>query len=433
MTDNDSAALREQLSSAGDRLQHNQEKEHLTRRWGLILAVMLVFVVGGWASFAPLESAALAPGVVQVEGKRVAVQHLEGGIVREIFVSSGDEVLKGDTLVTFDVTKDKAELEILRGRYYNSLATLDRLRAERDDLATLIFSEGLSGALDPRAQSAMQSEKSLFTVRLADRKGEEAVILSQRKGTQAILDAKEAVAESLAGEIADLEELLAEGFIDKTRLRELHRSQAKIQGELADLRVSLDESELKILQLRKRFKTQVVDELAELLEINFDVEQQLTAINDKVTRATVKATATGVVLNRKPNNPGAVVSPGFTLMEIVPDATELVVEARISPMDIDRVMVGQAAEIRFAVFKDAYMVTGELVNLSADRLFDDASQMPYYQAEISLRGSDLQLLGEEVLIPGMPAQVIVKTGHRTMISYLTSPMRRIFSRSLTED
>ena len=163
--------------------------------------------------------------------------------------------------------------------------------------------------------------------------------------------------------------------------------------------MSLDESELKILQLRKRFKTQVVDKLAELLEINFDVEQQLTAINDKVTRATVKATATGVVLNRKPNNPGAVVSPGFTLMEIVPDATELVVEARISPMDIDRVMVGQAAEIRFAVFKDAYMVTGELVNLSADRLFDDASQMPYYQAEISLRGSDLQLLGEEVLIP----------------------------------
>ena len=130
---------------------------------------------------------------------------------------------------------------------------------------------------------------------------------------------------------------------------------------------------------------------------------------------------------------GAVIASGETLLEIVPRIDKLIVEARISPMDIDRVSVGQNAEVRFSVFKDAYMVSGSLTKLSPDRLIDPETQFPYYAAEISLLQDDLRLLKGMTLVPGMPAEVLVKTGQRTMLGYLTSPMNRVFARSLTED
>ena len=133
------------------------------------------------------------------------------------------------------------------------------------------------------------------------------------------------------------------------------------------------------------------------------------------------------------NTIGAVVTPGQTLMEIVPDVDKLVIEARVSPMDIDRVEVGQTAEVRFSVFKDAYMVSGTLTKLSADRLVDQGSDLPYYSAEIRLLEEDLHLLRGMSLVPGMPAEVLIKTGERTMMRYLTSPLARITSRSLIED
>jgi epimerase transport system membrane fusion protein len=138
-------------------------------------------------------------------------------------------------------------------------------------------------------------------------------------------------------------------------------------------------------------------------------------------------------LGLRPNTIGAVIGSGEILMEIVPESEDLVVDAQISPMDIDRVRVGQSAEVRFSVFKDAYMVTGSLVKLSADRLIDDDGDLHYYAGEIKLEKSDLQLLGGMALVPGMPAEVLIKTGERTMLGYLTSPMNRLFSRSLIED
>jgi len=120
-------------------------------------------------------------------------------------------------------------------------------------------------------------------------------------------------------------------------------------------------------------------------------------------------------------------------MEIVPSVDTMVVDARISPMDIDRVQIGQAAEIRFAVFKDAYSISGELVRLSPDRLIDEASGVPYYSAEILILDNDLLSDENMELVPGMPTEVLIKTGERTMLGYITSPMNRLFSRSLIED
>ena len=177
----------------------------------------------------------------------------------------------------------------------------------------------------------------------------------------------------------------------------------------------------------------MVQELTEVQEELHDLQEEYAAADDRVVRSTITSPAHGSVINLKVNTIGAVVGSGEVLMEIVPDISDLVVEARISPMDIDRVKIGQPAEVRFSVFKDAYMISGVLIKLSADRLLDESGDFPYYEGEIKLLDEDLYLLQGMTIVPGMPAEVLIKTGERTMMGYLMSPMARMASRSLIED
>ncbi|MDA9798167.1 HlyD family type I secretion periplasmic adaptor subunit [Luminiphilus sp.] len=411
------------------------DKERNIRRIGYGVALCLVGVIFIWGTVAPIQSAALAPGIVQVEGKRKAIQHLEGGMIAQILVANGEWVESDQPLLMLDMTLTLAERDILQGRLYNQQAAVDRLQAERDNLSEVAFSGLLLGAssLDSRALNAISSERALFSARSADRLAEEAVLASQRKGLELVMGSKQAVEESLRQEIVDLQELLDEGYVDKQRLRQLERTRTQTLGELADLEVSIEETGLRVSQLRTRFKKDVVDELAVTLEDLYDIKQQFAAADDKAQRGTIRAPVEGTVLNLIPNTIGAVISSGETVLEIVPIIDNLVIDAQVSPMDIDRVSMGQAAEIRFSVFKDAYMVSGVLTRLSPDSLIDQETGMPYYSAEIKLLEEDLFLLDGMSLVPGMPAEVLIKTGQRTMLGYVTSPMSRTFSRSLIED
>jgi epimerase transport system membrane fusion protein len=400
------------------------------------LVVAFMFGIGVlWTALAPIESASIAPGVVQVEGKRKSVQHLEGGLISAILVKDGDWVDQGQELILLDSAKDRADRDILQGRIFNIHATLDRLRAERDSSMQLIFSPSLldTAGSDPRAANAMESERALFKARLEDRLGEESVIQSRISGLRAVLAAKESILNSLTNEIDELSELLEDGYVDKQRMRELERTRAQVIGEVSDLNVSIEEGLLKIAQLKIRFKTEVVDSLVDHLEKAYDLEQQYSAVADRVSRATIRAPVPGFVMDLVPNTIGGVAGAGQVLMEIVPDINNLIISARVSPMDIDRVKVGQTAEIRFGVFKDVYLVTGSLVSLSADRLTDENSDLPYYLARVELDQGDLALLENNALVPGMPAEVLIKTGTRTFLGYIASPLNRMFSRSLTED
>ena len=404
------------------------------RTFGYGVLVLLVLVVTLWGGLAPIESAVFAPGVVQVDGKRKAVQHLEGGIISQILVANGDKVEQQQPLIVLDIAQATAARDIYQGRLYNIIAQRDRLVAERDDVM-LRFSDSLAQAAetDVRAMNAISSERALYLARANDRKGEENVLVSQRKGVEAVLESRRIVAESLRQETHDLQDLLEEGYVDKQRLRELERSRSQVLGDVADLEVSIEEIDLRITQLAVRFKTQVVDELAETTEALYDIEQRHAASDDSVQRGTIRAPVSGTVLNLVPNTIGAVIQPGETIVEIVPQASELMIDVRIAPQDIDRVAIGHEAEIRFSVFKDAYLVSGVLTKLSPDRLIDHGTDFPYYSAEITFGEEDLFLLEGWTLIPGMPAEVLVKTGERTMLDYLTSPMNRMFSRALIED
>ena len=419
-----------------------------TVRWFGYSIFTLVFLgLGTWAGFAPMESAAIGAGTVQVEGDSKVIQHLEGGIVSEILVSSGDYVQENQALLQLDRAQLSAQLSIELGQHWSRRAALDRLISERDSLLSISFSQWLAEVRDERAQTAIANEKTLFKARLADREAELAVIQqqaniyqSQVKGVEAALRARKEVAFSLEEEITDLRALLQEGYVDKQRIRQLERTLANTLGEISELeervagtRVAIEETQLRAVQLDKRFIKQVVDEITVVQEQVYDLKQRINVITDMLERTTVKSPIAGIVVEVKPNTLGAIVRPGEDLVTIVPDSDLLVVDVHLSPMDIDRLFVGQEAEVKFSVFKDAFTITGTLVKLSADSVIDEVTGETFFRGKVRLHENDIRLLGDESLVPGMPAEVLIKTGASTFLSYITSPLERILDNSLIED
>jgi membrane fusion protein, epimerase transport system len=437
-------AVNNEIDLQGDQVVLDSDRRARRFGYGLIFVVFGGF--GAWAAFAPLESAAHGAGTVQVEGDRKPVQHLEGGMVAEILVANGDYVTQGQALVRMEATQAQSELNTINGRLWAKRALVDRLLSERDEQPTINFSDWLTDVRDERAAVAVGNEQALFDARRADLFGETALLqqrvtqlISQIEGTQAVLSAKRSVAKSLNSEARELQELLAEGYVDKQRIRELERSRAVTLGEIADLlariaaaEVSIDEIQLQMLQLQKRFKTEVIDALTRAEEEFYDLEQRYRSLNDRVERTTVKAPSNGFVLALTPNTIGEVVGAGDELMSIVPDTGNLLIDTKLSPMDIDRIEIGQQAEVRFSVFKDAYSITGVLIRLSADSLIDEKTGEPYFEAKVKLMEQDMALLGGYRLVPGMPAEVLIKTGDRTLLGYLTSPLHRMFENALIE-
>jgi len=420
-------------------------------RWiGFIILALVFGGFGSWAALAPLDSAALAPGVVTVKNYRKTVQHLEGGIVKEIHVRDGVEVREGDLLLVLDDTQARAELEILRGQRFAAVAAESRLKAERDDRKTINFPE-LMGSSDQRAREAVLSEEQQFAARRLARDGE-IDVLEQRigqldaqvRGLKALIDSKEQLLHSYEEEISDNQALLSEGYVDKQRLRDVQRQKASLKGEVAEhnasiagINVQIGETRLQILQLKKDFRAQVVEQLSEVQTRVFDLEERVTAIQDRVERSAIYAPVAGMVLGMSLHTVGGVVSPGTPILDIVPESDELIIEAEVSPNDIDRVNNGLTADIRFSAFKSATtpVIEGEVVNISADRLVNEQTGMPYYLArvEVTAIGKEKLANGELTLLPGMPAEVLINTGARTLLEYLVAPATNAFARSMIED
>ena len=427
--------------------QDDSDSERKTLRIGYGVIFMVFGLFGTWAVLAPLGSSANASGTVQVEGNTKQVQHLEGGIVSKILVANGDSVSVNQPLILLDTTEAMAELRIVEGRLWAQQALLDRLISERDDHLQVSFSSYLIETEDTRAQQAMASQATIFAARRADILGE-ADVLEQRiaqleqqqLGLTSVKAAKRTVIDSMNSEAADLAGLLEEGYVDKQRLRALERSIASELGALSDLdaksaslSVAISETRLKIVQVEKRYKLQVVDELNRAQDGLFDLQQRHQVIKDRVERSVIKAPISGTVLSLKPNITGAVVNPRQELLSIVPEGGRFVISARLSPQDIDRVHLNQEAEVKFSLFKDAYSVTGHLVLISADALVDSVTGASYYDVKVELLAEDLKFLDAYTLVPGMPAQVMIRTGTRTLLSYIVSPLEHLFSNAMTED
>lgn len=417
------------------------------RMVGLFVVFMIFGVFGAWAATAPLDSAALAPGHVSVKGNRKTVQHLEGGIVKQLYVKDGDIVNTNDPLMRLDDTQSKAELQILKGQYAVLLAQEARLIAERDDKEKIEYPED-SNVSAEIASEAQKLETQQFLARRASVEGE-IEVLEQRaeqlreqvRGFRALIKSKKGLISSYDEEIKDNKELLSEGFVDKQRLRDLERLKEGLLGEVAEhqsniagVTVQIGETKLQVLQLKKDFRTEVVNQLSEAQQRMFDVRERILAVSDRVKRSLITAPVDGVVLGLGFHTVGGVVSPGKAIMDIVPEGEELIILAEVSPVDIDRVFIGLEADVRFSSFKSAItpVVQGKVIALSADSL-ETEDGLPYYMAKVELNEDATELLAGQELVPGMPAEVLINTGARTLLEYMVQPATDAFARSMIED
>lgn len=415
---------------------------------GFIILFLTFGIFGSWAVTAPLDSAAIAPGVVTVKSHRKTIQHLEGGIVSEILVRDGDKVLEGDPILVLDPTQFQAELGITRGQLMLTRAMEARLRAERDLLESVSFPADFE-LEDSRVIEAVQSENQVFNARINSHQGEIEVLRQrisqlgeQIDGLQSIILSKRDLSRSYAEELTDLKELLSEGFVDRQRIRELERNISQLRGEIAEngssiarLKMQQGETELQILQLQKEFHTNVVNQLSEVQGRVFDLTERVRAIQDRVNRTVIRAPESGMILGMQVHTVGGVIQGGTPILDIVPASVDLIVEAQVSPMDIDRVETGTLADIRFSAFKSATtpVIEGRVIQLSADRLTDQTTGMPYYLARIEVTDIGHAMMSNLVLVPGMPAEVLIKTGERTLLQYMMQPATNAFARSFIED
>ncbi len=434
-------------------LKHGRQERWL-KILGLSVVLALFAGLGTWAAFAPLTSAVIGAGVIVVENYRKAVGHLDGGIVREVRVRDGQEVRKGERLIALEDVQARAQLEQVRGQWLLAMAREARLIAQRDGLSKVVYPAPLLAlARDPRAREAMLVQDQTFRARRLAQQGElmlqERQIAQLREKGASLLEQRlmrERLVSSFEKERNDFEVLASEGYVERQRVREMERSVALNDGQRAALvnDIASNEAEIsgiqmKMLQLEKDLQREVARELAEVQSEIFSLRERLRGLEDAVQRTVINAPEDGKVLALSVHASGEVVRPGAHLLDIVPVEQNLIVEARLSPQDVDQVRVGQMAEVRFSAFRQRDMpkVEGQLVTLSADRLVDELNgpQQAYYLARIRVteKGmSDLAKLKLE-LVPGMPADVLVTTGQRTLWHYLTAPLSDLMVRSLKEE
>jgi epimerase transport system membrane fusion protein len=418
------------------------------RRIGLTIVFVTFGIFGTWAALAPLSNAVHGSGTVTVQNYRKTVQHLEGGIVKELHARDGDMVKKGDPLIVLDESQLSAEYESTRNQLIVARYKEARLRAERDGQEA-IPSVTMEGTESGRATEALAGEQQVFKARHDSLQGEISVnrerieqMKQQIAGLNDMIRTKRSLEKSYTGEIKQLRELLAEGFVDNQRLLEQERKLDMLKTEVADhestitkTKLQIGETELQIVQLKKKFDADVADELSAVQAQVFDLQEKEAALRDRLSRVVIRAPESGMVLDMKVHTIGGVVSAATPLLDIVPAQSELVVEAKVATKDIDRLQLGKTADIRFSAFNNATtpVIEGTLTRISADSLIEERTGDAYYLVRVKVTEDGMKKLGNRKLQPGMPAEVLINAGERTMLQYLLKPARNMFAESLIEE
>ena len=417
---------------------------------GLGIIVLFFGVFGGWAAVAPLESAAIAPGVVSVETKRKTVQHLEGGIVGAILVRDGDSVEAGQVLVRLEETQPRSALDLLRGRRVAAGALEARLVAERDGPEKIRFPDWLEKRRgDPEVAEAVRGQVNIFDARRTSLSGQVSILvrranqyLEEIKGLKGQIKAENTQIALIKEELKGLKTLFEKGFAKKPRLLALQREVAEIEGSrsqnralIARAKQSVGESHLRVTELRANQLNEVVQQLRDVQDELFDLAERLNAAEDVLRRTEIRAPLDGTIVGLQVHTTGGVISPGQSLMDIVPSGERLVIEARVDPMDIDVVAIGLRALVRFTALnqRTTVPVEGKVTSVSADLLTDAGQERSYYQVRVELPTDVLKTLGVVQLHPGMEAEVMIVTGKLPALEYFLRPVTRSLNRAFRED
>ena len=416
---------------------------------GHITIALLALTVGGWAYNAEISGAVIASGQIVVESSRKKVQHPGGGIVGEILARNGDTVSAGQTLVRLDATFPKANLDIVPKQLNELIAQRARLRAERDGQATVELSSfDKQQQLTPDFMKAINSERKLFDLRRKSRIGRKdqlerrkQQILKSIEGLQIQAEAKSNELQLLERELKGVRQLHKKGLMAINRLTVLERQRTQLQGEngnfvtmVSRAKAKLAETELQILQVDQDLASTVGRELREVdLKIGELRERQLAA-KVKLSRFEIRAPESGIVTQSRVQTVGGVVGPGETIMEIVPQNKELVIEAKISPSDIDQVQINQSALLRLSALNQRTTpeLNGRVTLVSPDAVQNNQTGETYYLVRVGIPPDELARLGELKLIPGMPVDTFLQTQDRSVLSYLMKPLTDQFQRVFRE-
>ena len=418
---------------------------------GAAIVGFIVFGIGSWAATMELEGAVVAQGSLVVDSSVKKVQHLSGGIVKEIRVREGDHVKAGDILVRLDETQTKAANAVVSKNLEELIAQQARLEAERDgadyiDLPATITERAIGSNSD--AARTMIAEQKLFEIRRQAREGKKAQLrerIAQLKeeiqGYIGQTTAKEREIELINKELEGVRELRNKNLVPMNRLTALERDAARIEGERSQLvaataqaKGKITETNLQIIQVDQDLRSEVGKDLGETRAKVSEFVERKVATDDQLKRVDIRAPQSGIVQQLTVHTVGGVIAAGDAIMLIVPDADTLMVEVKIAPQDIDQLYRGQVATLRFTAFnaRTTPEIDGKVNLISADITQDQRTGISYYSARITLDVSEITRLGDVKLIPGMPVVAFIKTSERTMLSYLTKPLRDQAERAFKE-
>lgn len=414
---------------------------------GVVVATFVVF--GLWAATAPLSSAVAAPATLTVEGLRRSVQHLEGGIVSQILVHEGDRVEQGDILLKLDPVGPAATVHRLRTQLDTQMAIDARLFAERTELPDIAFPpELLLRTGDPDLDAIMAGQTQQFEERRASLNGQLSILQQRIEQLQSQITGHEDQYNSFIAQVALLQEeleairpLLQRGLVTKPRALALEREVARLEGTMAEItssiavaNQSIGETRLQMEQTRQQWLEEVITQKRETESRVSDLRQQFLVAQDVMNRLEVVAPQSGIIQNQRVTTVGGVISPGQVLMEIAPSSDELMIQARVSPQDVANVSVGQDAEVRFVSLdlRRTPEILGRVMTLSGDRLVDEHTGEPYFLAQVQTTPEELEKLRGQRIHAGMPAEVFIQTGSRTLLQYVTKPLTDAIAHGLNE-
>lgn len=426
------------------------EKQYI--RMGILLLFVFVGGLGYWMAFSQLDSAAIAPGIVTVEGQRKTIEHLEGGIVAEVLVEDGDVVAKGQPLITLSAVAARTRFIQLNLIYYSLLAQEQRLHHERNGEKALSFSDDLLNNLQkyPSLEAALETQKRLFKARYNLKENElasiSAKLLSISSDKEMYVEKikqEEVAIYYLAKEAKVHEKLLASGYSSQLKTFEFKRTQAKYASSLIELKGRLQNSNLEELQVIKqkdvtvyRYIRDIEAELQEVSKVKDDTLELLIHAQDVLSRVVIKSPNAGQIVGLTVFNTGDVISPGETLLEVVPFNERLIIVAKLKPEDIDVIKVGQSAMVRLSAysFRSTPLVSGIVIHVAADRLLNEntGAGNEGFTIKVSIEKSVLESLVGVELHPGMAAEVFINLKSRTPLDYLLGPLSLDLFRAFRE-
>jgi len=411
---------------------------------------VLVVCIGGWSAMFKIKGAVIASGVIVVEGEPKTLQHLDGGIVGEILVKNGDVVKQGQVLVRLDPTAIDASRTIVEKRLFEAQARIDRLKAEWNETTEIFWSKILVDA-KTRADvtEILTGQQKLFEARKKSMNGQVAQLRQritqsreQIQGLRDLIDSKQAQISLIGEELEGLRTLLEKGYVSKTRVLALEREQARLGGDISTHRSDISrtnsaigETEIQILQIKKDATAEILTELRQVESERSDLSEQLITASDQFKRIDITSPVAGIVHDMSVTTIGGVIAPGQAILQIIPTNERLIIEARIQPIDIDQVYVGQPARINLSAFsqRTTPQLDGFVINTSADSLVDQVTGAPYFSVRIEIPASEREKLGDLTLIPGMPAESFIQTEERTVLNYILKPFSDQLGRSFREE